>query len=213
MDRICLQPAACYGRETCLAMTATSVNKLHAMRRKAVQRLFEERLKASIRITVGSATCENAAGADAVYERFQKRLVEKGVKNVALTRVGCAGKCDMEPVVTLITKERIPIKYVKMTPERVDQVVESHLVKGVPVREFTMRHVAGLNTDATRIVSICGGSTCLKHGALDLEKVFVAEIHANGLDSRVAVTRSACQGFCERGPWRISIRMACDTRS
>ena len=75
-------------------------------------------------------------------------------KDVVLDRVGCTGKCDMEPIVTVITQGVIPTKYIFMNPERVDRVFESHILRGIPVEEFTMRRAAHLNT-VDRVVSVC----------------------------------------------------------
>ncbi len=174
--------------------------KLKHMRQEAVTRLFGRKFKARIRITVGSATCENAAGADGVYARFLELIQRDKLKDVSLSRVGCAGKCDMEPMVTVITRDQIPVKYVLMTPERVDQVYENHIRKGNPIPDLTMAATAGKGELSQRVVSICAGSTCLKNGAMELEKAFIAALTAKGLADKVSVTRSACHGLCARGP-------------
>ena len=169
-------------------------------RQDAVQRLYSAKFGARMRVTVGSATCENAAGANNVYEMFKKLFAEHNVKDVALSRVGCAGKCDMEPVVTILSKDQIPAKYVKMDASRVEKVFKSHVLKGKPIREFTMRDLDKKTAAAERVISICGGSTCLKHGSVDLENAFSIAINECGLEGKVAVTRSACHGLCEMGP-------------
>jgi NADH:ubiquinone oxidoreductase subunit F (NADH-binding)/(2Fe-2S) ferredoxin len=169
------------------------------MRLAASGHLYEGKFKARTRITVGSATCENAAGADAVYARLCERLKQAGLKDVVIGRVGCAGKCDMEPVVTVITRDRIPLKYALMTPEKADRVFDSHIMGGKPMPELTMAY-SGQRELPARIVSVCGGSTCIKRGEMNLEAAFLDGIKAAGLESKVAVTRSACQGLCGRGP-------------
>ena len=98
----------------------TPLERLADMRRKAVFRLYHGKFKADMRVTVGSATCENAAGAEAVHDRFRERLKGLDAARIALGRVGCAGRCDLEPVVTVTGPNAIPVKYVRMTPERVD---------------------------------------------------------------------------------------------
>ena len=100
----------------------TPREKLAEQRRKAVFRVFDAKFKAPVRITVGSATCENAAGADAVYARLRERLEQSGRRDIVLGRVGCAGKCDMEPLVTVVDRAGIPTKYILMNPARADRV-------------------------------------------------------------------------------------------
>ena len=74
------------------------------LRGEAEERLLAEKLRMRIGITVGSATCENAAGAPAVFERLQELIEQHEVEDVVLSRVGCTGRCDMEPVVTVRSK-------------------------------------------------------------------------------------------------------------
>ena len=44
-------------------------------------------------IQVGSATCENAAGSQSVYEEFRKHIVASGRSDIVLRRTGCTGRC------------------------------------------------------------------------------------------------------------------------
>ena len=179
-------------------MPTTPLAQVLKMRHEAISRLFDAKFKAITRITVGSATCENAAGANPVYDRFVHLFGQNKKPGVALGRVGCAGRCDLEPVVTVISKGKIPVKYVKMTPAKVDKVFESHVLGGKVVEEYTMEHVAGLR-QFKKIVSVCHGAGCIKKN-LGVEKAFQDAITELGLGDSVAVTRSACQGLCERGP-------------
>ncbi len=176
----------------------TPLEKVLQMRKQAVFRLFDAKFKSGIRVTVGSATCENAAGAGAVHARFQQLFAEHPRIDAVLGRVGCAGRCDLEPVVTVIGRGKIPTKYVKMTPARVEKVFESHILKGQIVEEYTMEHRAGM-PQVKRVVSVCTGASCLKRNE-GVEKAFVEAIARHGLQDKVTVTRSACQGLCERGP-------------
>jgi NADP-reducing hydrogenase subunit HndC len=177
----------------------TPLERLADMRRKAVFRLYHGKFKADMRVTVGSATCENAAGAEAVHDRFRERLKGLDAARIALGRVGCAGRCDLEPVVTVTGPNAIPVKYVRMTPERVDQVVESHLLGGKPVEAFTMQAQTGA-ARARHVISLCGGAGCLKRGSPAVEQAFVEALAERGLSDQVAVMRSGCHGLCEAGP-------------
>ena len=175
------------------------MERLLELRREAAMRLFEDKFKARLRITVGSATCENAAGANEVAKRLEELLLKHNVKDVAVGRVGCTGKCDMEPVVTVLGLGTVPSKYIKMTPDKVEKVFEQHILGDKPVVEWTMRHNTGPKP-ARHVVSLCGGMHCLKADAMNLETCFLAEIAKHGLSEQVAVTRSACHGLCEHGP-------------
>ena len=51
-----------------------------------------------------------------------------------------------------------------------------------------------------RCVTICSGTGCLATGATNLAATFQQEIEKRGLEQKVAVQRTGCHGFCERGP-------------
>lgn len=172
---------------------------LTRMRREAVFRLFDKKFKAKTRITVGSATCENAAGADEVFRKFKELVESSGRTDIALSRVGCAGKCDMEPMVTVISRGEIPTKYVLMDPERSEKVFDNHIIKGQIVKEYSMRHLTG-GGEEERVVCFCGGANCPRGKASDIEKAFKEETELLGLSKKVAFTQSSCRGFCDDGP-------------
>jgi NADH:ubiquinone oxidoreductase subunit F (NADH-binding)/(2Fe-2S) ferredoxin/ferredoxin len=180
---------------------STPIDRVLKKRREVVWRLFEEKFKSKVRITIGSATCENAAGAQAIYERCQELLQLEKYKDldVVVGRVGCSGRCDMEPVVTVIKKGEMPVKYMKVSPDAIDQIFEQHILGGQVVDKLSMRHLVGV-TKANRVVSVCGGAGCIKNGSLDIEQAFLEAIKEHGLGEQVLVTRSACQGLCEEGP-------------
>ncbi|MEI6970092.1 MAG: NADH-quinone oxidoreductase subunit NuoF [bacterium] len=125
----------------------TAMERLLERRAKAEKRLRKEKFDAEIRMTVGSATCENAAGANEVFSSLKELIKKHGLKNVALSRVGCTGRCDMEPVVTVFDRRNTPVKYSTMSPAKAEQMLESHIIKGVPLKEMAMPR-AGVTADA-----------------------------------------------------------------
>ncbi len=177
---------------------ASPMEQLLERRRDAKFRLFRDKFSAEVRITVGSATCENAAGSDAVRQRFKELLDQHKPEHVVMGNVGCSGKCDMEPVVLIVRPGEIPVKYVHMTPARVDEVFAGHVINGQPVEKYTMRHESGLPA-AERVISVCEGANCRTQSA-EIQKAFRDALAAAGLSDKVAVTPSACQGLCAVGP-------------
>jgi len=116
------------------------MDQLLELRRKAEARLQKEKFSSKIRITVGSATCENAAGANEVFKMLEELIRRHQVAHVTVSRVGCTGRCDMEPVVAVFGRKAAPVKYIAMTPEKIEKVFESHILKGVPVTTLAMPH-------------------------------------------------------------------------
>ncbi len=125
------------------------MEQLLERRENAEKRLRREKFNATIRITVGSATCENAAGAPDVFKKVEELIKRHGVKDVTLSRVGCTGRCDMEPVVTIFSQRTTPVKYITMTPEKVEKVFDSHVLKSIPLKDLAMPNEGVLDTDFT----------------------------------------------------------------
>lgn len=72
-------------------------------------------------------------GAVQVYERFGATLSKFGLLGrVALTSTGCLGPCQSGANVLIYPEGTL---YCAVTPTDVDNIVESHLVKGEPVAD------------------------------------------------------------------------------
>lgn len=95
------------------------------------------------RVVVGMATCGIAAGARPVLNEFTKKIVEENLFDVLVTQTGCLGLCQYEPVVEVYIQGQEKVTYVKMTPDKADQVVAQHLKGGKPVTEYTIGAVSG----------------------------------------------------------------------
>lgn len=96
----------------------------------------------AIRVVVGMATCGIAAGARPVLNAFTDEVAKRSLNNVMVTQTGCIGICQYEPVVEVYEPDGTKTTYVKMTADKVAQVVTDHLVNGNVVTEYTI----GANT-------------------------------------------------------------------
>ena len=121
---------------------------------KSIEELkaIRDRVKASVdtrgdnsndtRVVVGMATCGIAAGARPVLNEFVEAVAKKGLSNVIVTQTGCIGVCQFEPVVEIQAPGQEKVTYVKMTPDKVAEVVEEHLINGRVVTKYTIGAVA-----------------------------------------------------------------------
>jgi NADH:ubiquinone oxidoreductase subunit F (NADH-binding)/(2Fe-2S) ferredoxin len=123
------------------------MEQLLELRREAERRLRKDKLSTKYRVTVGSATCENAAGANDVFSAIEDLIRRHGLTDVTLSRVGCTGRCAMEPVVTVFSKGESPVKYALMNPEKAEKVVESHLMGGQVVPALAMQGTDGVSAE------------------------------------------------------------------
>ena len=96
-----------------------------------------------IRVVVGMATCGIAAGARPVLNAFVEGVNKEDLEDkVSVTQTGCIGICQYEPVVEVFEAGKEKITYVKMTPEKAQEVVEKHLKGGQVISEYTIGAVS-----------------------------------------------------------------------
>ena len=91
-----------------------------------------------VRVVVGMATCGIASGARPVLNRMAEVVQEKNLSNVSVTQTGCIGLCQYEPIVEVFEPGKEKVTYIGMTPEKVDEVVEQHLVRGIVLNKYTL---------------------------------------------------------------------------
>jgi NADH-quinone oxidoreductase subunit F len=87
-----------------------------------------------MKIRIGFGSCGIAAGARKVSERFGKLVEEKNL-NAEVSITGCIGMCFYEPIVDIIDEDRV-YTYARVTPDMVDQIVNSHIVNNEPIVEY-----------------------------------------------------------------------------
>ena len=103
---------------------------LQAKKEKAGKELEKAGFFKPFRVYVGSATCENAAGAQAVMEVFAGELSSDLDAKVYLSKKGCSGRCNLEPTVEIVEEGKDTVQYVQVTEEKARQIIDKHLKNG-----------------------------------------------------------------------------------
>ncbi len=92
-----------------------------------------------IRVMVGMATCGIASGARPVLTTLSNLVQEKKLTDkIAVTQTGCIGLCQYEPIVEVLEPGKDKVTYIKMTPEKAEEVLERHLIGGHVVEKYTL---------------------------------------------------------------------------
>lgn len=116
-----------------------SLEELLAIRDKAKAAMTDrEGTGDGIRVVVGMATCGIAAGARPVLNAFVDEVAKRNLKNVTVAQTGCIGMCQYEPIVEVFEPGKDKVTYVQISPEKVAEIVASHIVNGNPVVEYTV---------------------------------------------------------------------------
>ena len=87
-----------------------------------------------MKVVIGQGSCGVATGARKTAEEFKKLIEEKNLDvNVDIT--GCVGTCYLEPIVDIYDDNGEMTRYVKVQPDKVEKIVEEHLIGGSVAEE------------------------------------------------------------------------------
>lgn len=117
---------------------ATPLEIVKKKRAQAIHRIVEKGYLTT-RVYVGMATCEIAAGSKEVMDVFETAIRDGQIKNVYLSQKGCAGRCNLEPMVEIIEEGKIPVKYQKITPDKAREIIDRHLINGKVIEEWVIQ--------------------------------------------------------------------------
>ena len=116
-----------------------SLAELQAIKNRMKDKVVLRDGMEATRVVVGMATCGIAAGARPVLNSFVEGVSKAGIEDkVSVTQTGCIGLCQYEPIVEVFEAGKEKVTYVKMTPEKADEVVQKHLKNGQVVAEYTI---------------------------------------------------------------------------
>ena len=119
-----------------------SLAELQAIKEKMKSKVVLREGSGDIRVVVGMATCGIAAGARPVLNTLVEEVNNGGLyEKVTVSQTGCVGYCQLEPIVEVYEAGKEKVTYVKMTSEKVKEVVEKHLKGGKVVTEYTVASV------------------------------------------------------------------------
>jgi len=119
-------------------MPKLSIDDLQKMRDSAAAGIALRAGQARARVTVHLGTCGIAAGAREVMAALLDLIEARGVNDVVVVTSGCAGLCSREPMATVEVRGQAPVKYVELTPAKIRQVFEQHVLGGQIVAESAL---------------------------------------------------------------------------
>ncbi len=164
---------------------------------EAKRHVEEARRGVSVEIQVGSATCEHAAGSQAVLDELRKHISSAGRSDVRLRRTGCTGRCSLEPIVSVLVDGKRPVKYQRVNRDGAHRIFAEHVQQGAPVNELLL----GGETVASAPVEIlfCDGERCGRKLPFDIAATFRSELALAGMNPEdVSILDANCFGLCGR---------------
>jgi len=150
-----------------------------------------------IRIQVGSATCENAAGAQEVAAEFRKHIKASGRTDILLRQTGCTGRCSCEPIVGILIPGQMPVKYERVDRELTSTIFTSHVLNGQPVYDHILD--SSIGTLSQYELLFCSGMRCGRQVEQDFREKFEQKMRQAGLGERqVHLVTANCFGLCRQ---------------
>ncbi|MBE0481752.1 MAG: FAD-dependent oxidoreductase [Dehalococcoidia bacterium] len=119
-----------------MAKRLRSVEELDQLKTGFQKKLAERAKKTVVKVHLG--TCGISGGAKLVEEALVSEIQSRKLSNVIVAEAACIGPCEREPVVTVMQPNNGRVIYANLTPEQVPTVVEQHLIKGQPVKDWLL---------------------------------------------------------------------------
>ncbi len=116
-------------------LTIDELQKMRATARKGIY-LREGNFRGKVIVHMG--TCGIAAGAREIMNSFLVEMDERKLTDIMFTTTGCAGLCSEEPIATIEMEGSPPVKYRKLTSEKVKKIFDEHIIAGNVVKEFVL---------------------------------------------------------------------------
>ena len=117
-----------------------SLDELRQLREDMIQAVRGRRQTSTV-ITVGMGTCGIAAGARETLQAIEEELAKRQIDALVVT-AGCIGVCVREPLVDIQQAGKSRIAYANVQPAMVPRLIEEHVIKGQPVKEWVVGRMA-----------------------------------------------------------------------
>jgi len=178
-------------------VTSKVAQQFEALCTKAGEAVRTSAPTTAIRIQVGAATCEHAAGSREVLTEFRRCIATSGRSDIVLHQTGCTGRCSREPIVGVIVPGRMPVKYQQVDRELVHEIFTKHILEGTPLLD---RVLDGPVEELSQYeLLVCGSSRCGWKAADPFGEVLAEKLAAAELGpERVRVTPASCFGACRQ---------------
>ena len=159
----------------------------------------EETRNSFTRVQIGSATCENAAGAETVAEEFQHHIEASGRDDIIIERRGCTGNCGDEPVVGVFIPGKPPINYGNVDRDAVHEIFTHHIQADQVASPWALE-TRDSELEPPYRLHICGGERCMHKMDWNVKEYVEKKLsESQGQLNSIPVMEANCLGLCPVG--------------
>ena len=112
-----------------------SLQDLKKIRATASEKEVAKKAAGNIQVLVGMGTCGIAAGAETTMNAILKQIENDQLSGISVTKTGCIGLCEAEPIVQFIIGEGPKVTYGNVTPELAQRIIKEYVESGNIVQE------------------------------------------------------------------------------
>jgi NADP-reducing hydrogenase subunit HndB len=107
-----------------------SLEDLKRVREEALEKRKVKTAEGTVQVIVAMGTCGIAAGARDTMKAILDHIESNNVSGVVVTQTGCIGKCDYEPIVSVVIGAEPKVTYGHINPERAREIMQEHVAGG-----------------------------------------------------------------------------------
>jgi NADP-reducing hydrogenase subunit HndB len=119
-------------------MAKMTIEELRRIREEAKRTKNLRHGEGKARITIHMGTCGIASGAREVMNALLEAIDKHNIRDILVTTSGCAGLCSHEPMATVEYHDTPPVKYVELTPQKIERILLEHAENGRIVSEYAL---------------------------------------------------------------------------
>jgi NADP-reducing hydrogenase subunit HndB len=119
-------------------MPRISVRDLEDIKRENRTRFALKKGGYRAKVVVHMGTCGLASGASKIMTALRDEISGAGLEDVLVITAGCAGICAREPMATVETPDKPPVKYVDLDEKKMKEIFREHIMGGKPVEKYAM---------------------------------------------------------------------------
>ena len=115
-----------------------SLEELNTIKEQALKDMILRKGKHLTKVVVSMDDCGIKAGAKEVMDLFVRELRQREIMDAVVMMTHCQGICDKAPVVKIINKDGNITTYGNVTQDKVNKIIEEHILKGNIVEDFVI---------------------------------------------------------------------------
>ncbi len=121
-------------------MTAIrSLEDLNRLKEEVLEKKAQDARQGIVQVVVGIGTCGIAAGALETMQAFLEQIETDHLQGIRVSKTGCIGLCEQEPIVQVVVGNKPKVTYGKVTPEMARRILKEHVLDKKVVHDYVVR--------------------------------------------------------------------------